>query len=127
MTQRDERAVCIVDDDASLRRSLRNLLTSLGFRVVTFASAEAFLESFDRHRIGCLVLDVRMAGMSGVELLRHLGAAASPIPAIMLTAHTDDETRRQSLQAGAMAFLEKPARSDALLEAVRAALASGRN
>jgi len=124
MAKRDGRVVCIVDDDASLRRSLRNLLMSLGFRVETFASAESFLESVHPDGVGCMVLDVRMAGMSGVDLLRHLAATGSPVPAIMLTAHTDDETRRRSLEAGAVAFLEKPVRSDALLAAVRTALSS---
>jgi two-component system, LuxR family, response regulator FixJ len=124
MSTRDARVVCIVDDDASLRRSLRNLLMSLGFRVATFPSAEAFLESVPGESIGCMVLDVRMAGMSGIDLLRHLAATGSPIPAVMLTAHTDDETRRRSLEAGAVAFLEKPVRSAALLDAVRTALSS---
>jgi len=124
MGQGDGRVVCIVDDDASLRRSLRNLLMSLGFRVETFSSGEAFLEATDRDRIGCLVLDVRMDGMSGVELLRRLAITGAAIPAIMLTAHSDDETRRRSLEAGAVAFLEKPVRSDALLAAVRAALST---
>ena len=124
MGQGDGRVVCIVDDDASLRRSLRNLLMSLGFRVETFSSGETFLEATDRDRIGCLVLDVRMDGMSGVELLRRLAITGAAIPAIMLTAHSDDETRRRSLEAGAVAFLEKPVRSDALLAAVRAALST---
>jgi two-component system response regulator FixJ len=124
MHERDRRLVCIVDDDASLRRSLRNLLMSVGFRVETFPSAEAFLESVQRDSVGCVVLDVRMTGMSGLDLLRHLVATGSSIPAIMLTAHADDETRRRSLEAGAVAFLEKPVRSAALLDAVRTALAS---
>ena len=116
--------VCVVDDDASLRRSLRNLLTSVGFRVETFESAEAFLESADRERVGCMVLDVRMTGMSGIDLLRHVAATGSRIPVIMLTAHADDDTRRRSLDAGAVAFLEKPVRTAALLDAVRAAMSS---
>jgi len=124
MGNHDGRVICIVDDDASLRRSLSNLLMSVGFRVETFASAEAFLESVRRDGIGCLVLDVRMDGMSGLDLLRHLVATGSHIPAIILTAHADDETRRLSLEAGAAAFLEKPFRSAALLDAVRAALSS---
>ena len=123
MGNHDGRVICIVDDDASLRRSLSNLLMSVGFRVETFASAEAFLESVRRDS-GCLVLDVRMDGMSGLDLLRHLVATGSHIPAIILTAHADDETRRLSLEAGAAAFLEKPFRSAALLDAVRAALSS---
>ena len=124
MGQGNGRVVCIVDDDASLRRSLRNLLMSVGFRVETFSSGEAFLEGLDRDRIGCLVLDVRMDGMSGVDVLRRLAVTGAAIPAIMLTAHSDDETRRRSLEAGAVAFLEKPVRSDALLAAVRAALST---
>jgi len=124
MNTPDRRAVCIVDDDASLRRSLSNLLASVGFRVQTFESAEAFLESADRDSIGCMVLDVRMAGMTGVELLTHLAAAGSRIPVIMLTAHADEEMVRRSLEAGAVAFLEKPVRTPALLEAIRRAFAS---
>ena len=125
MAKREERLICIVDDDASLRRSLANLLMSVGFRVTTFESAEAFLTAAERHRIGCIVLDVRMAGMSGLELLRHLAGSGTRMPAVMLTAHGDDETRRRALEAGAVAFLEKPVRTEALLDAVRTALSSG--
>ena len=114
--------VCIVDDDASLRRSLRNLLTSEGFCVRVFDSAEAFLEEVEVD-VGCAVIDVRMAGMSGVELLRHLTATGSGIPVVVLSAHGDDATRRQSLEAGAVAFLEKPAPAPALLDAIRRAVA----
>ena len=124
MGQHDGRVIYIVDDDASLRRSLKNLLTSVGFRVETFESAEAFVESARRDSIGCVVLDLRMGGMSGLDLLRHLAATGSRIPVIMLTAHGDDEMRRRSLQAGAVAFLEKPVQGPALLDAVRTALSS---
>ena len=124
MGAHDGRVVSIVDDDASLRRSLRNLLMSVGFRVETFQSAELFLESAHRENPGCVVLDLRMPGMSGLDLLRQLAATGSRIPVIILTAHGDDETRRQSLQAGAVAFLEKPFQSAALLAAVRTALSS---
>ncbi len=124
MGQHDGRLIYIVDDDASLRRSLKNLLTSVGFRVETFESAEAFVESVRRDSIGCVVLDLRMGGMSGLDLLRHLAATGSRIPVIMLTAHGDDEMRRRSLQAGAVAFLEKPVQGAALLDAVRTALSS---
>src|SRR5213593_2553840 len=120
----DRRVVCIVDDDASLRRSLRNLLMSVGFRVETFQSAELFLESVHRENTGCVVLDLRMPGMSGLDLLRHLAAGGPRIPVIILTAYRDDETRRRSLDAGAVAFLEKPFQSATLLDAVRAALSS---
>jgi len=105
MAKRHGQTICIVDDDLSLRRSLRNLLMSVGFRVETFES-------------------VRMAGMNGLDLLRRLTAAGSRMPVIILTAHGDDETRRRSLEAGAVAFLEKPVRSPMLLDAVHAALNS---
>jgi len=122
MGERNRQVISVVDDDESLRRSLRNLLRSVGFGVETFASAEEFLRSAQRENIGCLVLDLRMTGMSGLDLLRHLAVADSRIPAVILTAHGDEETRRRSLQAGAVAFLDKPFHSDALLDAVRAAL-----
>jgi two-component system, LuxR family, response regulator FixJ len=116
------RIVSVVDDDESLRRSLRNLLGSVGFRVETFESAEAFLQSAHRDQTGCLVLDLRMPGMNGLELLRHLSGRGVRIPAIILTAHGDDDERQRSLQAGAVAFLGKPFNGNALLDAVRAAL-----
>ena len=119
------RLVSIVDDDESLRRSVRNLLTSVGFQVETFVSAEAFLESIHRENTGCLVADLRMPGMTGLDLLTHLAAAGAPTPAIILTAHGDDEVRRRTLEAGAIAFLGKPFRADALLDAVRSALDQG--
>jgi FixJ family two-component response regulator len=94
----------------------------VGYHVATFISAEAFLESPSRERPGCLVLDLRMPGMSGLDLLRHLVATDSLVPAIVLTAHGNDEARRECLEAGAFAFLEKPFRSAMLLDAVRRAL-----
>jgi FixJ family two-component response regulator len=120
----ETRLVSIVDDDESLRRSVKNLLTSVGFRVETFASAEAFLQSAHRADTRCVVLDLRMPGMGGVDLLMHLAAAGSSIPVIILTAHSDDDARRRTLQAGAVAFLGKPFHGDALLGAVRKALAA---
>ena len=122
MTEENGRVVAIVDDDPSLRRSLRNLLMSAGFRVETFESAEVFLESGFQDNTGCLVLDVRMPGMGGLGLLRHLAASPWRIPAIIVTAHGDEETRQRSLQAGAVEFLEKPVRAGVLLGAVRSAL-----
>ena len=116
------RLVSIVDDDESLRRSVRNLLTSVGFQVETFVSAEAFLESIHRENTGCLVADLRMPGMTGLDLLTHLATSGSRIPAVILTAHDDNEARRRTLEAGAIAFLGKPFRADALLDAVRSAL-----
>jgi FixJ family two-component response regulator len=125
MSQESGRVVSIVDDDASLRRSLRNLLMSVGLYVETFESAEVFLESRSRDNTGCLVLDLRMPGMGGLGLLKHLMASGSRIPVIILTAHGDDDTRQRSLHAGAVAFLEKPVRGATFLDAVRSALATG--
>ena len=123
MNGNETRLVSIVDDDESLRRSVKNLLTSVGFQVETFASAEAFLESAHRADTRCVVLDLRMPGMSGLDLLMHLAVTGSPIPVVILTAHNDDEARRRMLQAGAVAFLGKPFHGEALLGAVRRALA----
>ncbi len=125
MGTHDTQIVSIVDDDESLRRSLRNLLGSVGLRVETFASAEAFLGSIHQEQTGCLVLDLRMPGMSGFDLLRHLSSTGSRIPVVILTAHGDDEVRHRSLQAGAAAFLSKPFNGNALLDAVRTALGQG--
>ena len=122
MGERDRAVVSIVDDDASLRRPVRNLMRSAGFRVETFASAEEFLRSAERENTGCLVVDLRMTGMSGLDLLRHLAAERSRVAVVVLTALGDEETRQRSLQAGAVAFLKKPFHSDVLCDAVRAAL-----
>ena len=119
---RDTRVISVVDDDESLRRSVGNFLRSAGFRVETFASAEDFLSSARRENTGCLVLDVRMTGMSGLDLLRHLAAGNVRVPAVVLTAHGDEEMRRRCLRAGAVAFLDKPFHGDALLDAVQTAL-----
>src|SRR2546428_12558888 len=99
MSERNGRVVSIVDDDASLRRSLRNLLLSVGFRVEAFASAEEFLASFHPQNTGCLVLDLRMPGTGGLALLRHLTATSPDIPGVILTAPGDDGAREQPLGA----------------------------
>ena len=114
--------ISIVDDDASLRNSLANLIRSGGFRTQGFASAEAFL-SFDRAReTACLILDVRMAGMNGLDLQRHLVAADWRIPIIFITSHADDDARARALAAGAVDFLYKPCREEELFGALAAAL-----
>ena len=122
MSEYETRVVAIVDDDESLRRSLKNLLGSVGFLVESFASAEAFLQSIHHAQPGCLVLDLRLSGMNGLDLLRHLSGTGPRIPTVILTAHGDDEARQRSLQAGAVAFLTKPFNGDVLINAVRAAL-----
>jgi FixJ family two-component response regulator len=122
MNEQNGRMVSIVDDDASLRRSLRNLLMSAGFSAETFESAEVFLESGSLDNTGCLVLDLRMPGMGGLGLLKRLADSGARIPVIILTAHADDDMRQRALQNGATAFLEKPVRGPALLQAIRSAL-----
>jgi FixJ family two-component response regulator len=122
MSEQNGRMVSIVDDDASLRRSLRNLLMSAGLPAETFESAEVFLESGSLDNTGCLVLDLRMPGMGGLGLLKRLADSGARIPVIILTAHADDDMRQRMLQMGATAFLEKPVRGPALLQAIRSAL-----
>jgi len=114
--------IAIVDDDDSLRKSLDNLLRSVGFRTQGFSSAEAFLSSQHVHDTACLILDVRMPGMNGLELQRQLGAANWPIPIIFITAHADDNARAQALAAGAVDFLYKPFHEEELLNAIDTAL-----
>jgi len=114
--------ISIIDDDDALRRSLENLIRSVGLRAQGFSSAEAFLSANQVHETRCLVLDVRMPGMSGPELQRQMAVANSHIPIIFITAHADDAQRTQALEAGAVAFLHKPFYEEELLNAIEAAL-----
>jgi FixJ family two-component response regulator len=114
--------IAIVDDDDALRNSLDNLIRSTGFRTQGFSSAEAFLTSNQARDTVCLILDVRMPGMNGLELQRQIVAANWQIPIIFITSHADDEARARALEAGAVAFLYKPCREDDLLNAIDAAL-----
>ena len=114
--------ISIVDDDESNREAVSTLLKSAGFTVEAFASAEDFLNSTHRHHTACLILDLRMPGMNGLELQQRLAAARSRIPIIFVTADADEAARARALQAGAIDFLPKPFREEALLQAVRMAL-----
>jgi FixJ family two-component response regulator len=114
--------ISIVDDDDSLRNSLNNLIRSVGFGVEGFSSAEAFLSSNQLHDTACLILDVRMPGMNGLELQRHLVATNYGIPIIFITSHADDNARSRALEGGAVDFLYKPFREEALLDAIYKAL-----
>ena len=116
--------ISVVDDDDSLRNSLNNLIRSVGFGVQGFSSAEAFLKSNQLHDTACLILDVRMPGMNGLELQRHLVATNYGIPIIFITSHADDNARTRALEAGAVDFLYKPFREEALLNAIHEALKS---
>ena len=114
--------MAIVDDDDALRNSLDNLLRSVGFRVQGFASAEAFLQAQHAPETACLILDVRLPGMHGLELQRQLVAAHWGIPIIFVTAYANDDAHERALAAGAVAFLSKPCREEDLLQAIEAAL-----
>jgi FixJ family two-component response regulator len=116
--------VAIVDDDQSVRSALYGLMKAVGLEARAFASAEEFLESDDQRRTGCLIADIRMPGMSGLELQARLNATESRIPTIFITAHGDEKTRNRALQAGALDFIPKPFNNRALVASIRAALAS---
>jgi FixJ family two-component response regulator len=114
--------ISIVDDDDSVRESLSSLVRSAGFGAMVFASAEEFLNSAHLRDTACLILDLRMPGMSGLELQSRLSAAEYRIPIIFITAQRDEGDRTQALKAGAVDFLHKPFSENALLKAVDVAL-----
>jgi len=114
--------ISVVDDDDSVRESLRGLLRSVRLGVEVFASAEEFLRSNRTNETDCLILDVRMAGIGGLELQRRLVYSNPEIPVIFITAHGDEELRSRVLKCGAVDFLFKPFSEEALLSAVHRAL-----
>ncbi len=114
--------ISVIDDDESIRRTTTLLIESFGFRATAFASAESFLKSDQLHDTSCLILDVRMPGMNGLELQSKLAAAGYGIPVIFITAYDDKDSRGRAMQAGAIAFLDKPFSDEQLLETVRSAL-----
>jgi FixJ family two-component response regulator len=116
--------VAIVDDDDLMRSALQGLMKSVGLPAQAFASAEAFLKSGQQRQARCLIADIRMPGMSGLELQAQLNAERCKIPIIFITAHGDEKMRMQALRAGAVEFMSKPFDDEALLESVRAALES---
>ena len=119
----DSRFVAIVDDDDLMRGALQGLLKAAGLPAQAFASAEEFLKSGQQHHSACLIADIRMPGMSGLELQARLKDEKISIPTIFITAHGDSRMRMQALRAGAVEFLAKPFDDEVLLESVRAALA----
>jgi len=114
--------ISIVDDDASIRKALRRLFISVGFDVASFASAEEFLSSSLLLESSCLILDLRMPGMSGLELQSVLTSCNRQIPVIFLTAHNDEQARAQALRAGAIDYLCKPFSEESLLRNVNFAV-----
>ena len=113
--------VSVVDDDVSVRRSTRRLLRTSGLQAEAFASAEDFLQSGRVAETGCLILDVSMPGMDGLELQRRLDETGRLIPVVFLSARASEEEERQALRAGGAGFLRKPVSKEALLHAIRAA------
>jgi FixJ family two-component response regulator len=116
--------IAVVDDDEAIREATESLIRSVGFKAVVFPSAEDFLRSSHLQDTACLIVDVRMPGMSGLELQRQLATANYAIPIIFITAHGDADMRARALRAGAVAFLDKPFSDEVLLGAVQAALQS---
>jgi FixJ family two-component response regulator len=120
--ERKEKMVAIIEDDESYRVAVRRLLKSAGFSVQSFASAEDFLNSGEQRETGCLIADIRMPGMSGLDLQSKLNSDHCPIPTIFITAHGDEKMRLQAMRGGAVKFLAKPFDGEVLIEAVRVAL-----
>jgi len=119
--------VSVVDDDASVRRSTRRLLHCSALRAEAFASAEEFLQSGTMAETTCLLLDVKMPGMNGLELQRRLAEMDRHLPIIFLSAHASEEEERRAMQAGAIGFLRKPVSKETLLHAIRAAIDGSNN
>jgi FixJ family two-component response regulator len=123
-SKESRKLVVIVDDDELVRESLNGLMKAAGLPALTFASAEEFLNSGKQERTACLIADIRMPGMSGLDLQARLNRDNLRIPIIFITAQGDEKMRMQALRAGAVEFLAKPFDDDVLLDSVRAALNS---
>ena len=122
MPLKTRQIVFVVDDDASLLRAMRRLLHSFGYEVLIFLSAEAFLAQDAPTADACLLLDIFLPGMSGIELSATLAASGRSIPTVLMTAHDDESTRRLVCEVDATAILYKPFDEDVLLEAIARAL-----
>jgi FixJ family two-component response regulator len=116
-------AIAIVDDDRSVREALTSLVRSLGYVAMAFECAEDLLKSRRRRRLSCVIADVQMPGMTGLELYDRLVASGEPIPTILITAFPDERARKRALQAGVVGYLTKPFSEDDLLACVRTTLA----
>jgi FixJ family two-component response regulator len=123
-TEEKRKLVAIVDDDDLIRDALDGLMKAAGFSALAFASAEEFLNSGEQQHTACLIADIRMPGMSGLELQSKLNEGHHRIPIIFITAQGDEKMRMQALRAGAVEFLTKPFHDEVLLESVRAAMDS---
>ncbi len=117
--------IYVIDDDAPVRKAFQRLLRSVNFEVETFASAEEFLRSPKADKNSCIIIDIRMPGLTGFDLQRKLIAQGSRIPIIVISASDDDQVREQARELGAVAFFRKPIDDQALLDAITWAV-SGR-
>jgi two-component system response regulator FixJ len=118
----DQPVVFVIDDDESICRSLRRLLQSAGFHVRTFISGNDFLNQGCQNMSGCIILDVRMPEIGGLELQKRLNDSCCKMPIIFMSAHQDNGTRKEALNAGAVAFLQKPFEDQLLIEMIHSAL-----
>ena len=117
--------IAIVDDDHSVREALTNLVRSLGYAAIAFECAADLLKSEHRRSISCVIADVQMPRMTGLELYRHLSESAKPLPTILITAYPEDGARERALAAGVIGYLSKPFDENDLLACVRSALTTG--
>jgi FixJ family two-component response regulator len=115
--------VAVIDDDQSVRESVVSLIESVGYEAIFFDSAEKFLNSPDIDQVNCLIVDVRLPGMSGLQLYSRIKANARRIRTIFITAHIDEPARAWAIEAGAVAFFYKPFKAKALLDVLRIAAA----
>ncbi|MDR5805843.1 MULTISPECIES: response regulator [unclassified Caballeronia] len=118
--------VCIVDDDASVRRGVGNLLKAVGYATAMFSSGEEFLASSAVDDAMCVLLDIKMRGMQGLDVQRRLNAEHRGIPVVFMSAHGDDDTVQRAMQRGAVGFLRKPFDEEGLLVSIELAIAAGR-
>ena len=117
--------ISVIDDDEAMREAIRGLMKSLGYTAEAFASAEDFLNSRQVPRTSCLIADVQMPGMTGLELHRHLVASGKTIPTILITAYPDDNARARALGDGVVGYLSKPFDENDLLTCIHSSLPSG--
>ena len=114
--------ISVVDDDESIRRTTKLLVSSFGYRAAVFESAEAFLKSGQLRDTSCLLLDVQMPEINGLQLQSRLASEGCPVPIIFISAYGNEESRLQAMRCGAVAFLDKPFSDKQLLESIRSAL-----
>jgi len=122
---RESFTVYVVDDDESIRRALKRLLRSMGYHAVTFDSAEEFMETSSCRGKGCLILDIRLPGMTGLDLQEKLASSGAKYPVIFMTAHDNPQWQERAKNAGAVAYLRKPFEEQSLLDAIQLACREG--